>query len=320
MSNKKILNVKLSSNQVLPISIFVLCFLVFSIFSQSFLNLYNIKSVLEFITFVALPALGLATIMLTGYFDLSFVGVIGLVSVLTIDLVNKGIHPVIVLFITLVVAVLLEAINGFMIIRFKIHPWLCTIATMLIYLGLEKAVSKGDYISPEGEFFNKVRFSSILGLPAVVWIMIFTCIIMILIMARTPLGTYLYATGGNQQAAKKVGINVEKYCVISYGIAGVLCWISAFCYVSQLSGYPPEAAYINQLEVILAVFFGMALSRKGIINIWGAFLGAAYVGFLANGLGLMGVSSYWIKLFEGLLVVFVILGTSARNGSLVQLD
>ena len=318
MSN--ILSKKIQPTQILPIGIFTICFIMFSLFSPSFLSFYNMKSVLELVTFVAVPALGLATIMLTGYFDLSFVGVIGVSSVLMIQLTNKGLPPVLVLLITLVASILMEALNGFLIIRFKIHPWLCTIATMLIYLGLEKAVSKGDYISPQGEFFNTVRFSNILGFSAVIWIMILTVIVMIIIMSKTPLGSYLYATGGNQQAAKKVGINVEKYCITAYSIAGILSWISSFCYVSQLSGYPPEAAYINQLEVILAVFFGMALSRKGIINIWGAFLGGAYVGFLASGLGLMGVSSYWIKLVEGLLVVFVILGTSLRNGSLVQLD
>jgi len=311
---------RIQSTQILPIGIFVVCFIIFSLFSHSFLSLYNMKSVMELVTFVALPAMGLAIVMLTGYFDLSFVGVIGVSSVLMIELVNAGVPPVLVLVIALIASVLMEALNGFLIIRFKIHPWLCTIATMLIYLGLEKAVSKGDYISPQGEFFNAVRFSNILGLSAVIWIMIITVLIMIVIMSKTTLGTYLYATGGNREAAKKVGINVDKYAIIAYSTAGVLSWVSSFCYVSQLSGYPPEAAYINQLEVILAVFFGMALSRKGVINIWGAFLGAAYVGFLASGLGLMGVSSYWIKLVEGLLVVFVILGTSMKNGSLVQLD
>ena len=318
--DKILLKRKIQPNQILPIGIFLACLVMFSIFSRSFLSFYNIKNVLELVTFVALPAMGLATVMLTGYFDLSFVGVIGLSSVLMVELTNKGMPLGLVLIVTLIVAVLMEAFNGFLIIRFKIHPWLCTIATMLIYLGLEKVVSKGDYISPSGESFNAIRFSNILGFSAVIWIMLITGVLMTLIMAKTPLGTYLYATGGNNQAAKKVGINVEVYSVVAYCIAGLLCWLSSFCYVSQLSGYPPGAAYTNQLEVILAVFFGMALSRKGVINIWGAFLGAAYVGFLASGLGLMGVSSYWIKLVEGLLVVFVILGTSVKSGSLVQLD
>jgi ribose/xylose/arabinose/galactoside ABC-type transport system permease subunit len=72
--------------------------------------------------------------------------------------------------------------------------------------------------------------------------------------------------------------------------------------------------------VILAVFVGMALSRKGIVNVQGAFFGAAFVGFLANGLGLLGISSYWIKLLEGALVVIMILGNSINQGKLVQLE
>ena len=91
-------------------------------------------------------------------------------------------------------------------------------------------------------------------------------------------------------------------------------------YTGQLSGYPSESAYHNQLEVILAVFFGMAISRKNIKNVPGAVIGAAYVALLANGLGLAGISAYWIKLIEGCLVIVVILGNSLGRKEIVQLD
>jgi ribose/xylose/arabinose/galactoside ABC-type transport system permease subunit len=192
---------------------------------------------------------------------------------------------------------------------------------MLAYLGLEKAISKGDYISPSTTtFFEALRFGKVLGMPIMVWCVLIVWLCLSYIMRNTPLGTYLYATGGNMTTAKKAGLNTDLYSFISYGIMGGLCWFASIAYVAQLSGYPPEAAYTNQLEVILAVFFGMALSKKGVINVFGAFLGAAYVGFLANGLGLFGVSSYWIKLVEGTLVVLVILGNSVKHGTLVQLD
>jgi ribose/xylose/arabinose/galactoside ABC-type transport system permease subunit len=126
--------------------------------------------------------------------------------------------------------------------------------------------------------------------------------------------------GGNKQAAQKAGINVGLYQTLAFLIEGFLCFVAAFIYVGQLTGYPPEAAYTNQNEVILAVFVGMALSRKGIVTVHGAFLGAAFVGFLANGLGLMGVSSYWIKLVEGALVVIMVLGNSIGRGELVALE
>lgn len=311
---------KIKSNQLLPLGIFMTSFLVFSLFSRAFLTFHNMMNILELTTFVAVPALGLATVMLTGYFDLSFVGVIGMAGVLNVTLVNMAIHPIIVLVLTLLTAILLELVNAVLIVKLRIHPWLCTIATMLAYLGLEKSISKSDYISPTTEFFNILRFGKIAGVPVVVWMVILVWLFLSYIMAETTLGTYLYATGGNRETAKKAGLNTDLYSFIAYGIMGVLCWVASIAYVAQLSGYPPEAAYTNQLEVILAVFFGMALSKKGIINVFGAFLGAAYVGFLANGLGLFGVSSYWIKLVEGVLVVLVILGNSVKHGTLVQLD
>jgi ribose/xylose/arabinose/galactoside ABC-type transport system permease subunit len=139
-------------------------------------------------------------------------------------------------------------------------------------------------------------------------------------MNTTVLGKRLYAVGGNETSARKAGINTDAYKTVSFMILGILCWAASIIYVAQLSGYPPEAAYINQNEVILAVFVGMAISRMGIVTIHGALFGAAFVGILSNGLGLMGVSSYWIKLVEGALVVIVVLGNSIRRGTLVQLE
>ena len=133
------------------------------------------------------------------------------------------------------------------------------------------------------------------------------------------MGRYLYAIGGNRETAEKAGLNIVGYSYLSFGLMGFMCWIGGIVYVSQLSGYPLNACYTNQLAVILSVFFGMALSKRGIISIFGTFLGALFVGFLGNGLGLIGVSAYWVKFVEGILIVVVILGNSSNTKQLVQL-
>ena len=149
----KINKIHISKSQVLTLSIFIFSLVFFSLSSGSFLSLGNWMNILSTTSYIAIPALGLATVMLTGYFDLSFVGVVGIASVLNVTLDQMGINPVLILIITLIVAISLELFNGFMIISLGIHPWLCTIATMLTYLGLEMAISKGGLYLTDLIFF-----------------------------------------------------------------------------------------------------------------------------------------------------------------------
>ncbi|MDR0877424.1 MAG: ABC transporter permease [Treponema sp.] len=311
---------KINTRQAIPIGIFIFSFILFSVKTFSFLTFNNMLSIFGLLTYTAVPAAGLATVMLTGLFDLSFVGVIGVLSTLLLVCLEAGIPAVFCLLITLIAALVMESVNAVLIIRLKIHPWLSTIATMLIYLGLEKYISKGSYLTSKHPILAAMRFNSFFEISLSIWIMLFFCILAAIVMNTTVLGKRLYAVGGNVATAQKAGVNTDAYKAVSFMIMGVLCWAASLIYVAQLSGYPPEAAYINQNEVILAVFVGMAISRRGIVNIHGALFGAAFVGILANGLGLMGVSSYWIKLVEGALVVIVVLGNSIKRGLLVQLE
>ncbi|MDR3333618.1 MAG: ABC transporter permease [Treponema sp.] len=312
--------IKINSRQAIPLGILVFGFILFSIQARSFLTFHNMLSILGLITYTAVPTMGLAVVMLTGLFDLSFVGVIGILSTLLLTFLSVNVPPVLGLLITLAVAMVMESFNALLIVKLKIHPWLSTIATMLMYLGLEQYISKGTYLSTKHPILAVMRYNTFFGISLSVWLMLAVAVLISTVMSRTVLGRRLYAVGGSEVTARKAGINTGAYYMISFLIMGFMCWVSSIIYVSQLSGYPPQAAYINQNEVILAVFVGMAISRKGIVSVHGAFFGAAFVGFLANGLGLMGVSSYWIKLVEGALVVVVVLGNSIKQGKLVQLE
>jgi ribose transport system permease protein len=316
----RVSRISINPRQAVPVCIFTFSFILFSARTSSFLTFHNMLSILSLITYTAVPTMGLATVMLTGLFDLSFVGVIGVLSALLLVCLNINLPPFLCLLITLVAALALESLNAVLVVRLKIHPWLSTIATMLMYLGLEKYISKGTYLTTKHPILVSMRFNLLFGISLSVWLMLFFCVSTTIVMNATILGKRLYAVGGNEATSRKAGINTAAYKTGSFMIMGLLCWVASIIYVAQLSGYPPEAAYINQNEVILAVFVGMAISRKGIVNVHGAFFGAAFVGILANGLGLMGVSSYWIKLVEGALVVIVVLGNSIKRGKLVQLE
>ncbi|MEW6549940.1 MAG: ABC transporter permease [Spirochaetota bacterium] len=305
---------------LLPVVILLGSLVFISIASPGFFSAGNILNVLEACAVIAIPAMGLAGIMIAGSFDLSFVGVIGLVSVVTIKFTGMGIPLAVVFAATFLLAMLCEAVNAFIIVRLKVHPWLTTIATMLMLLGLEQSISKGEYLALNHPFFEFIRFEDILWLPVSVLIMAATVAFFIFFYAKTKTGVHLYAVGGNLEAARKAGIKTDKLQALVFFIMGALSWIAALIYLSNLSGYPPESAYINQLEVILAVFFGMSISKKNVINMPGTLIGSIFVLLLSNGLGLMGVNSYWIKLIEGCLVIIVIIGNSLGREEIVEYE
>ncbi len=296
----------------------VIIYLIFA--SHGFLRFDNLMNVIISATFVAVPAMGLGTIMLSGSFDLSFVGIIGVVSVTSIRMIQAGIAMPIVLITSLAVAVGFELVNAVLIIKLRIHPWLTTISTMLAALGLEKAISKAYFLTTSHPFFRTIRFDSFIGIPLPVWILGVSFAAMYLLIHKTAFGMHLYAVGGNEVAARKAGLKVERLRFSSFAAMGVCIWVVSLVYLSQLSGYTPEAAYTNLNEVILSVFFGMSISRKNIITIPGAVVGAVFVALLANGLALSGVSSYWIKLIEGCLVIVVVITNAMGSGEIVQLE
>jgi len=306
--------------QILPWLFFLLgCFFIMLNIAPGFINFNNIMNVLTTTAFVAIPAIGMAIIMLSGSFDLSFVGIIGVSAVAIIIMLNNGISLFVALSAALIISISLELVNAFFVIKLGMHPWLTTLGTMLATLGLEKVLSHGYFMSIQSEFFNYIRFNSFFYVPVVVWVLLITFVLSTTLINKTKYGFHLYAVGGNSQAAKKAGLRVDMLQFSTYILMGVFCWLSAIVYLSQLSGYPPEAAYINQLEVILAVFFGMAISKNNVINVPGTFFGAVFVSLMANGLGLAGVTSYWVKLIEGCLIIIVVIRNSISRGEVSQI-
>lgn len=302
-------------------TIFIILTVYFMFTAQGFMNWNNLMSVLVTSSYVLIPALGLSTIMLAGSFDLSFVGIIGLTAVLMIRMTTAGLPVPVVLLIGLAVGICCEVINAILILRLGIHPWLTTIATMLATIGLEKSISKGYFLSISHSFFEKIRFSEIIFIPVVVWIMLFFFIFISVLIHKTVFGLRLYASGGNESATQKAGLSNIRIRFYAFVIMGICCWVASISYISQLSGYPPEAAYINLTEVILAVFFGKSLSNnRNVINIPGTAVGALFVSALANGLALSGVNAYWIKLIEGCLIIAVVITNSLGSGEIVQLE
>ena len=301
------------------IFIFAGVIITLAFISPSFFDFYNILSVLGQATFVAIPAVGLSMIMISGNFNLSFVGVIGVSAVTVGVLMSRGVPLFIALLIGLAICLAVDLSNAFLIIKMKIHPWLCTLATMLAMLGLETAISGGYFISARSSLFMDLRFGSFLGFPFAVWILALVFLVFYYVMHKRPLGFHIYAVGTNPEAARKAGIKVDLVKFIPWIFMAILSWVTSFMYLIQLSGYPPEAANISLLTVILAVFFGMAISTKNVINVPGTVLGAVFVALMGNGLSLAGVSSYWIKLVEGVILIAVIMSNSLGSDELVQL-
>lgn len=297
---------------------YIIICIIFSILSPTFITPSNIFTFLSHIAPLALMTFGLAIIMIGGDFDLSFVGVAGFSAVLTI-VVTLRLNLVLGLAAGLLLGVIIGFLNGFFVVKVGIHPWLATIATMRMALGLEQVLSRGNYLVLKHPVIRWLGNGQIWVIPIPTILMLAIFFLLYLLMEKYSFGYRLYAVGGNEDAARIAGLKVKLYRILAFILMGGLAFMAGLFLVGTLSGYTPKAAEPLLLDAILAVFIAQTISRRDIINIAGALFGVVFMGTLTNGLALVGVPSYWMQLVKGLLIISVVISKSVRGTKMVQI-
>lgn len=299
------------------IALFILC-LGLSIMSDKFLTVSNAWNVMRQISVNICISTGMTLIVLTAGIDLSVGSVLALCGAITAGLLRNGIEvPAGNLFIgfTLLGAVLagiltgsfLGAFNGWAITKFRVPPFVATLAMLTIARGLTMLWTQGFPISGLGDTFLYFGTGWLLGIPVPVWISGIIVLIAVLITNKTRLGRYIYAIGGNENAAKLSGINVNKVKIIVYTIAGALAAIGGILVTSRLDSAQPNAGTSYELDSIAAVVIGGTSLSGGRGSILGTVQGAIIIGVLNNGLVLLNVSPFWQQVVKGLVILLAVI-------------
>ena len=305
------------------IALVLLCIGI-SLMSDKFFTVDNAWNVMRQISVNICISVGMTLVVLTSGIDLSVGSVLAFCGAITAGLLKSGIElPSNNLYVGftilgailagLIAGALLGLFNGWTITRFKVPPFVATLAMLTIARGLTLLWTKGFPISNLGDNFAYIGTGWFLGIPLPVWISAVVIVSAVIITQKTALGRYIYAIGGNEHASRLSGININKVKLIVYAIAGVLAAVGGIMVTSRLDSAQPNAGISYELDSIAAVVIGGTSLSGGRGTIMGTVLGAIIIGVLNNGLVLLNVSPFWQQVVKGGVILLAVIIDKANS-------
>ena len=316
-----ILNVVFELRAFIALAVLIV---VFSVLSDSFLTVTNVITMTKHVAINAVIALGMLLVILKGGIDLSVGSIVGLSGVVAGELL-QGVplgfadaiaYPPVWAVIVLCVAVgtLVGTINGMLVTRFKVAPFIATLGMLYVARGAALLISGGTtYPNLAGRSdlgntgFGFLGSGRPLGLPASIWLMAILAVAATLVLTKAPFGRWLYATGGNERAAELSGVPVRRVKTIVYVISGACAAVAGLIIASELTSAAPQAGETYELNAIAAVVIGGAALSGGRGTVRGTLVGAFVIGYLADGLVILGVSTFWQILIKGAVIILAVM-------------
>lgn len=293
---------------------FIVLVVVMSIANPDFLTSSNIINITRQITINAILAVGMTFVILTSGIDLSVGSVMALSGTMMAGLIiNAGLPPALAVLIGIAIGGATGLINGLLVAYAKIPAIIVTLAMMEIARGLGLIYTGGYPLSGLPASFGTLGKGYLLGvIPYPVIIMAIVYLISYIILNHTPMGRYIYAIGGNEEAVRLSGVKVRKYKILAFTISGITASIAGLISTSRLLSGQPNLGVGFELDAIAAVVLGGTDIAGGRGHIFGTLLGALILGVLSNGLNFIGVTPYVQRVFKGLIIILAIY-YSSRN-------
>ena len=289
------------------VALVVIC-RVFGLLSpDGFWTVANGLNVTRQISFLVLVAVGATFVMAAGEFDLSVGAMASFGGVMAARLAVAGVPLTAAVLLTLAAALLFGMINGALIGSFGILSFITTLATGTMLAGFTFWLTGGATVFeniPDG--FTLVGRSVVAGIPGPSWVMVAAVALGWVAMQHTVFGRHLYAIGGNERAARSVGVAVRRHKVWAFGLCALAAAAAGVLLASRLGSAQPTGGNGLFLPAYAAVFLGMTAIRGGVPNVLGSLLGAATLGVLANGLTILNVPSFMQDVVTGAIVVVAI--------------
>ncbi|MCO6051934.1 ABC transporter permease [Mesorhizobium sp. RP14(2022)] len=297
---------------------------VFSFLSPNYFTVSNFLTMANHVAIFGLLAVGMLLVILNGGIDLSVGSTLGLAGVVagalmqgvTIAPLGVVLYPPVWVVAVLACALggLVGLLNGVLIARFKVPAFVATLGVMYMARGVALLMTNGltyNNLGGRAELgntgFDALGFDRLFGVPTGVVVLVVVAVIASLVLNRTAFGRWLYASGGNERAAELSGVPVKGVQISVYVISGICAAIAGLILSSQLTSAGPTAGTTYELTAIAAVVIGGAALTGGRGTIRGTMLGAFVIGFLSDGLVIIGISSYWQTVFTGAVIVLAVL-------------
>ena len=279
--------------------------------NSRFMTTSNILNILRQTSINAVIATGMTFVILTGGIDLSVGSILGFSGAVAAMMLASGVDSIIAIPIALIVGLVVGALNGVLISKGKLQPFIVTLATMTMLRGATLVFTDGKPIGTGFEANSKLFawFGNgyVLGIPVPIIVIIVTFLVALFVLTQTKIGRYVYALGGNEEATKLSGISTDKVKIFVYAISGMMAALAGIIITSRLSSAQPTAGSGYELDAIAAVVLGGTSLAGGTGTIVGTMIGALIIGVLNNALNLMDVSSYFQMLAKGSVILLAVL-------------
>lgn len=306
-TNNVFVNALKKSNMTAIGVVLLLMIIIASVASPYFLDMYNLQSLIRDLAFIGMIGIAQSLLLLIGELDLSVGKIASLCGILAgMMMVNYGFNPWLSLGAALLLGLVFGCINGLIITKLRLNSMVATIGMQGVYGGINLVLTKGKAITGIPEDIYILGKGNLGPVPFPFVFCVAVLILIIFMVKKTKTGRYIYAIGNSREAAKILGIKVDKIRVMIYSIVGLISSLAGILYVARLGSSQSAIGENWPMNSIAASVIGGVSLTGGIGNPAGALIGAAIISIIQNMIVLFGVNVYWQSAVSGIVVVIAI--------------
>lgn len=299
----------LSIKEISSLIMLLVVVLLFYTLSHTFLSRDNIGVILETIPELGIAAVGINILMISGEFDLSVGSVFALAPIVTIMLIDTGCHVLLATIVSLIFCCGIGALNGVVTLKFGIPSFITTLGTMMVWRGVVLLITRGwpppfpDQALPLKEIcVGQIGFIYV----SLIWYVLIVLILWV-VLERSKFGNWIFATGGNRQAARVLGINPNRVKIINFIIASFLAGFAGIIQGCRLGALVPSAGTGMELDCIAASVIGGSFLMGGVGTVIGSVIGTSLIRIIDNGLVMASAPGYWFRVFIGMIIIMAVI-------------
>ena len=290
----------------------VLLMIILTLSSEAFLTPRNLLNILNQNAPLAIIASALTLVIIVGGFDLSTAAIFAVASV-TAAWIAINYNPYVGLLVAPLIGIVLGYLNGIIITSLKVHSFLSTIATSLVFRGMAILITGGFLIPVRMEEFTWLGREKIFDVHVAVYVLLVFAIISTFILNRTTIGRYIFAIGGNEDASILSGIKVNLVKIFAFSFCGFASGIAAAVQVSRISLGTSQAGLGMELQAIAAVILGGTSIYGGSGAVWRSIAGVMLLALINNGFNILNADPFYKDLTTGLVIIAAVALTAGRK-------
>lgn len=297
------IKLKSYSRELAVLAAILILVLVFTILDKSYFTITNLIDIIELSNINSLIAIGITFTIITGGIDLSVGSIFAIVIVTVGHLCVAQVNPILAIILGALLGTLMGSINGLLITKMHLQPFIATLGTMSVYRGIAYVVTGGWPVIGIPNSYRYIFISNFYEIPSSVIVMLIFAFITHIILKKLRVGNYLFAIGGNEEAAKLSGVNVNITKITAYAMCGLGSALAGMIMLANLGTGEPATGQGYELEAIAAAAIGGASLSGGKGSIVGTLLGSILLAALKIGLIVIGVDTFYQFIVTGAIIV-----------------